>query len=263
MTVDSHATPSAPAVEAGEERAYLYGIVAADSDLTELVGLDGRSPLQLIPAGPVAAVYSAIPGEFDSPDQLNERDLAALVGRHDEVLRSIAARTTVLPVRFGAATTQPDRLATALRPSADQLAGQLSAVAGCSEWGLQVEIADRPEARSASSTARPASGTDYLRSRKEQRDGAATSRRELTDFVARVETALDGAGALAVVDLATDAKRVFNRSYLVPDSQSAAFLDTAARYEDELARLGGALRVTGPWIAYSFTAISLGGEPDD
>lgn len=265
ITVDSTTTPSAPAEESAEERAYLYGIVPAGSDLDGLTGLAGRDPLRLVESGPVAAVYSALPAHFAAADTLDEHALAQLVTRHDEVLRSIAARTTVLPVRLGVATTKPSALADALRAQGDQLAKQLAAVAGCSEWGVQIELAAGApnDAAPAPQAAPMTSGAQYLRSRKEAIADDTGSRRLLAEYARTVESDLAGAGAGSAVDLATDGRRVFNSSYLVPDAQSDAFVEAAARHQAEVARLGGTLRITGPWIAYSFADISLPEVADD
>lgn len=265
-TVDSASTPSAPTAEQADERAYLYGIVAAGSDLAGLTGLAGRLPLRVVESGPVAAVYSALPADFAAPDALDEHALAQLVTAHDEVLRSIAARTTVLPVRFGVATTQPARLARALRAEADRLAEQLAAVAGCSEWGVQIElVADPPggAGRARPPDAAMTSGAQYLRSRKEAIADDTSARRLLAEYARGVESDLGGAGATSAVDLSTDSRRIFNSSYLVPDAQSDAFVEAARRHHAAVTRLGGMLRITGPWIAYSFTEISLPEVRDD
>lgn len=265
-TVDSLTTPSAPTTEPAEERAYLYGIVAVGSRLDGLTGLAGLLPLRVVECGPVAAVYSALPADLAAPDTLDEQTLAKLVTGHDQVLRCIAERTTVLPVRFGVAATRPARLADALRAAGHRLAEQLAAVAGCSEWGIQIELV--ADASSGSAPARPqagpmTSGAQYLRSRKESIADDTDARRLLAEYARTVESDLGDAGAISAVDLSTDGRRVFNSSYLVPDAQSDAFVEAAGRHQAAVTRLGGTLRVTGPWIAYSFTEISLPDVADD
>lgn len=266
MTLDSQPAPAGGAFESdadsSAERAYLYGIVAAGSDLRGLTGLDGRSVLELAEAGEVAAVYSALPEAFDPSADLSEQDLATLVTRHDEVLRAIATRTTVLPVRFGAATRNPARLAAALAGSAAQLAEQLSAVAGCSEWGIQVERTE-PRPATSAAAAPASSGIEYLRSRKAELADGAQVRRQLIDVSDALVTDIGGAGGFTSVGLPTDNRRLVNASYLVPDGRVDEFRNRAAHHEAEIARLGGSLRITGPWIAYSFTSIELAGVADD
>jgi hypothetical protein len=109
----------------GDRAVYVYGVVAA-SDRTEVdapsVG-GGDAEIRRVPHGEIAAVVSDLPGD----------GLAAARGlrAHWAVLEGLAARTTVLPVRFGTAMDGDEAVREEfLAPNAERLSGFLEAFEG-------------------------------------------------------------------------------------------------------------------------------------
>jgi hypothetical protein len=80
---------------------YVYGVVRADARLPDGLSTEGGEEVSLLRHGDVAAVVSEI--RTDRPLGSRE-DLMA----HERVVESLAAKTTVVPLRFGAVVTAPD-----------------------------------------------------------------------------------------------------------------------------------------------------------
>jgi hypothetical protein len=109
---------------------YVYGIVGGDARLPEgLEGLGGGE-VSLIRHGDLAGAVSEI-----SPGQAlgTREDLMA----HEGVVEALAARTTTLPLRFGAVVTTADALVEEmLIPYHDWFADVLSDLAGTREYAI-------------------------------------------------------------------------------------------------------------------------------
>jgi hypothetical protein len=128
----------------------VYGIVRGDARLPrDLSGLGGED-ISLVRHGDLAGVVSEIP-----PSQVlgTREDLLA----HEDVVETLAAETTTLPLRFGAVVTTPDALVEEmLVPYRDWFMDVLADLAGAREFtvsGVYVEdtvirevLAEDPEA---------------------------------------------------------------------------------------------------------------------
>ncbi|XVQ15053.1 GvpL/GvpF family gas vesicle protein [Spirillospora sp. CA-255316] len=137
--------------EAGAEALYVYAIVPGDTELPEgLSGTDGGE-LSLVRHGDLAVVVSAV--STGRPFGARE-DLLA----HERVVETLAAETTVLPLRFGAVVRSADAVADELvAPHHDWFAGVLADFAGRAEFiviGTYVQdvvlrevLTEDPEAR--------------------------------------------------------------------------------------------------------------------
>jgi|GEM_PF-1577294 len=133
---------------------YAYGITDAATDTRDIVGLDGRTPVETLPVGDTALVTSTIDlallagleSEVTETGQLSETGrLAELASRHDRVMRLLLDRGPVLPLRFGTVLPDRERARRLLRASADDLAGELDRVRGHREWGLRVTPAQHDD----------------------------------------------------------------------------------------------------------------------
>jgi len=133
---------------------YAYGITDAATDTRDIVGLDGRTPVETLPVGDTALVTSTIDlallagleSEVTETGQLSETGrLAELASRHDRVMRLLLERGPVLPLRFGTVLPDRERARRLLRASADDLAGELDRVRGHREWGLRVTPAEHDD----------------------------------------------------------------------------------------------------------------------
>lgn len=127
MTTKPHA--EAPEREVGGDAlCYVYGIVPVDTDVPEgLSGTDGGE-LSLIRHDELAAVVSEI---FTDRPLGTREDLLA----HERVVESLAAETTVLPLRFGAVVRTADAVTDELMaPYHDWFAGVLTDLADRMEF---------------------------------------------------------------------------------------------------------------------------------
>jgi hypothetical protein len=126
---------------------YAYGITDAATDTHDIVGLDDRSPVEVLTVGDAALVASTIElgllagleSEVSETGQLSETGrLADLAGRHDRVMRVLLDRGPVLPLRFGTVLPDRPRVERLLRASAGELVDELDRVRDHREWGLRV-----------------------------------------------------------------------------------------------------------------------------
>src|SRR5262249_10236218 len=118
--------------EIGAQACYVYGILAADAPVPEgLHGLDGE--VSLFQHRDVAAGIGTPPR---NPSIGNRTDLLA----HEHVVDSIAATTTILPMRFAAAVDSPQGLVEEmLEPYQDQLVEALDELSGHVQFVLHGE----------------------------------------------------------------------------------------------------------------------------
>jgi hypothetical protein len=109
---------------------YVYGVVPADTAPPEgLTGTEG-SEVSLVRYGDLAAVVSEIAPE--GPLGTRE-DLLA----HERVVESLAAQTTMLPLRFGAVVTSADAVVDEmLAPHHDWFADAMTDLAGRMEFTI-------------------------------------------------------------------------------------------------------------------------------
>jgi len=116
---------------AAKEELYLYAIVGAScADRFDVSGLDGGE-VYAIPAGPVSAAVSRLRNGKLRPER---RHLAA----HENVLRHLLEKTSVLPMRFGITASCPKAIEKILSRNRQTLLEQLRRVAGKKEMGLRV-----------------------------------------------------------------------------------------------------------------------------
>lgn len=118
--------------EIGAQACYVYGIVAADAPVPEgLRGLDGE--VSSVQHRDVAAVVGPLPRNRSIG---NRADLLA----HEHVIDSIAATTTILPMRFAAAVDSPQGLIEEmLEPYQDELVEALDELSGHVQFVLHGE----------------------------------------------------------------------------------------------------------------------------
>ncbi|MGZ4628678.1 GvpL/GvpF family gas vesicle protein [Oryzihumus sp.] len=117
--------PPAPTVETGTQR-YVYGVVRADdgSDaVTDLAGATGEV-VAVVVHGELAAVVEAIPDADAVP-------AARFVRAHARVLDAVAARCSVLPLRFGTVVASDEAVVEELlAPDRDHLVDALEQLDG-------------------------------------------------------------------------------------------------------------------------------------
>ncbi|MET9829228.1 GvpL/GvpF family gas vesicle protein [Streptomyces sp. NPDC006385] len=259
---------------------YAYAVVrasgtaarSAQAALADVRGVAG-APVTLVRSGPVAAAVSAVPGEEFSEPALKTRleDLAWLESTaraHHHVIETLAARTTVLPLRLATVYLDESRVERMLGERQEVFSALLDRFDDHVEWGVKV-YAELPSASAPAPMPSPAghgaSGTEpdagraYLRRRRQHHQAREDTRRAAAEAVRRTEERARGLaverarhrpqqGTLARVP----GENLANDAYLVPRRLSEEFRDRMLHAADDLP--GVRVEVTGPWAPYSFTA---------
>ena len=257
MTVTASSTVS----EQSRKNRYLgvYGVVDRSFPLRGTAPSPDPLELELSTAGPVAAVYSWVdPGEFDDleADVSEDGRLAKLARQHDAVVRALASRGAVLPVRLGTVFSDPTSLTELLDETADDLAAELDRVRGCHEWDVRMQ-ARIESAIDLVSAPTDESGTAYLMRRRDERQQAVAAQAEMSTAMSAADETLT-ALAESVAELAVDASAMgMSRGYLVRTQRAAEFETEAVELASELERHGCNVRLSGPLPPYSFVKIRL------
>ncbi len=118
---------------------YIYGLVPADVEMSEdVVGVgDPPGAVRLVRHGEIAALVSEIPldSRLGTPD-----DLVA----HERLLDATAAEVPVLPIRFGAVMTTPDKVVDELlAPHHDDFLAALDELEGRVEYVVKARYVER------------------------------------------------------------------------------------------------------------------------
>jgi hypothetical protein len=240
---------------------YVYGIV---DRLPQGVGSgESGDGWELTGTGRVAVAHRWLdPAELDdlNADVAEGSRLADLARRHDSVVRALASRGAVLPVRLG--TLLPDR-ASVLRLLHDReqrLAAELDRIRDRGEWDVRIKAtqqnADQP-AEHAHAGGPGGSGTAYLvgrrdahRRRTELQESLLGRMTEVHDALSALADAVAGPGAIPETTSVSAA-------YLVDGRNEAVFTATAEEAVAELEGLGCVSLIRGPLPAYSFVDVRL------
>jgi hypothetical protein len=243
---------------------YVYGIVPACTHLPEGLMGTGGGRVRLVRHGALAGVISEIPaaGALGSRE-----DLLA----HESVVASLAARTTMLPLRFSAVVTTADAVAKEMLESCyDWFTGILAELEGRAEFSvagtyvqdtvLREVLAEEPEVMRLRESLRglPEDTGYYDRVRLGELIVHALDAKREVDTEDLVQTLSQYAVAVAPrppvnEDTAADA------AFLVADDDRANFRKAV----DELGyRWAGRikLRVLGPLAPYDFVPSPPGGQ---
>ncbi|CAL9337689.1 hypothetical protein SUDANB105_00204 [Streptomyces sp. enrichment culture] len=263
---------------------YVYAVVPASataSARTALAGVRGvaGAPVTVVDARAVAGAVSTVPGDEFSEAALRSRLedldwLEATARAHHLVVDTLAAHTTVLPLRLATVYRDDARVEEMLSDREQTFTALLDRLEGHLEWGVKV-YAEAAPAQAAPSPApgghgppggsadEPDSGRAYLRRRRQQYQSREDVWRAAEDAVRRTE---EQARGLAVDrarhrpqqgDLAEGPGRnVANDAYLVPRRLAEEFRERMRHAADGLP--GVRVEVTGPWAPYSFTTLPEG-----
>ncbi|MFJ6789690.1 GvpL/GvpF family gas vesicle protein [Streptomyces angustmyceticus] len=251
---------------------YAYAVALdADGALEEaLAGLPGVAdgPVHLIRAPRHREVVVAV-GPVPEPDfeeaalraHLEDLEWLESVARaHHRVIETLAARTTVLPLRLATVYLDDERVRQMLDARQEAFAERLSALAAHTEWGVKIYVeapaaTDRPAAPPADTGLSP--GRAYLSHRKAQRHARDDAYRDAEEVARRVEDAARGHAVDRVQhrvqqgELARGpGENVINDAYLVPLEDGENFRADILRAGE--GRSGVRVEVTGPWAPYSF-----------
>ena len=220
---------------------YLYAITdRPQAPLPDARGLDG-APLQTCEYEDVAAVYSV---GASSGVETSE----AALWQHEAVAEALMRDRAVLPVRFGVAFSGEPALRDSLSRRHPELGEALDRVRGRVEIGLRVRWEPPPAAEHPA--AEDGAGRAYLQARLE-------ARRRGEELADAIHGPLARAAVASRHTVLETPRLLLGAAYLVEADGVAAFRAQVDELAAEHPDLGFAC--TGPWPAYNFSRIELGG----
>ncbi|CAJ61666.1 MULTISPECIES: GvpL/GvpF family gas vesicle protein [Frankia] len=255
---------------------YAYGIVPEQSrHVSDLEGLVAGTGVRAVVRPPVALVVSDIELALlrDLEQDVSETGrLADLARRHDQVLRALAERGGVLPLRFGTVLPDAEQAYAVLDDPEQTLSRTLAQVQDTREWGLRVD-APQPVADAAPldqpidppvevAGLAPGSGTAYLTARRREIRAQEARREELGTLIEQADEELTAFARDTARRRGGRAGRMFDCAYLVPRLADEEFLAAARTLVRRLTQAGLDAEITGPWPPYSFVHVTLGGGGD-
>jgi hypothetical protein len=253
-----------------ERGRYLFAVATglADEDLAAEVGLDGQ-PLEIVEHDSLQAVVCDVDlAEFgEEPLRRNLEDLSwveKVARTHDAVVRSVAARATVAPLRLVTVCVGDESVVDRLRQWEVPLRAALTRVAGSREWSVKAYAAkagaEASDERGSAEDTRTGSGLAYLQRKRDVAQRRDRSRALLAETAEAVHVALAGRARASRLLAPQDPQlsgraeaMVLNGAYLVPESDEQRFAvlvdELRRRHPDVL------LEVAGPWAPYSFAVL--------
>lgn len=260
---------------AGGERVwYVYGVVAADTELAgELPGVDPHRPLTILTEGALAAVTSQVPLEEFDETRLREHlaDMVwveATARAHEAVLDDVRQQATVIPMRMCTVYRTEGGIREMLTRECEPLREAIDYLEGKAEWGIKV-FAD---------FARAGGGTQHVDAGAGEGSGAAYMERVRTERELReraMEVAEDAAAQIhdRLTAVAVDAQviplqrpevsghsgdMILNGVYLVAEDAVPAIREEVEAIRSEFEVHGIDIALTGPWPAYNFVPGAIG-----
>jgi hypothetical protein len=246
---------------------YVYCVVAAQRRpaLRGVRGIAGAGPVRLVDHGNSHGRLKRWLVVSDVPlDRYGEAAINARLSDIDWVSRAAVAHEAVVESFIGAAALVPMKLFTIFTDDAraveglgthDRIDAAVRRVRGRLEFGVRVTIDRQP--RQDKRPQRAASGAEYLKVKKAQRDRSAELAVNARGVVADLYDRLSGLAADAARRSASElpvksGPLLLDASFLVARAQAARFRRTVTRTARELAADGYRVTLTGPWPPYSF-----------
>ncbi len=265
--------------DAGGRGLYVY-CVGACAEVAPLFAassphaIEADAPLELIEAGELCAVTSAVPlSDYDEealPARLADATWTALRAmRHERVVEHFARRAAVVPLRFGTLYRARANVERMLRERAAELRGIVARLRGHEEWGVNL-YADRaqllaqivelsPRLRELSAQAGGATpGQAYLLQKKiaalRTDEARAESRRVAGEIEQELTRVSEAVARLRVLkdEASEHGDTVAKFAFLVARARFEEFRRAAERVADAHAGAGFKIELTGPWPAYNF-----------
>jgi hypothetical protein len=241
---------------------YLYCVARSASRPTI-----ARVPAGIPEAGPPAAhrldrtlwtITADVPLTIYGPSRLEPRlrDLdwvSQVAVAHERMVEHFARQLPVIPAKLFTLFSSRDRAVATLGQQSRAMRETMRRIAGAEEWGVRIF---RRAAAVAGTTPRAASGTDFLRAKRQARDAAATARGAAADAA---EAAFEQLRRHARDTRIRAARReagtnppLLDAAFLIAARSRARFNQEARRQASALARSGAELVLSGPWPAYNF-----------
>jgi hypothetical protein len=280
-------SPETSAPEAAPTRAqpagnglWAYCVLQAGEPLpSDVLGIDGESPLELVEADRLAALVSRVPlAEFGAEplrENLNDLNWLERVARgHEAVLERLLGESTIVPLRLCTIFESDQGVRDMLEREHDSLVRALDALRGREEWGVKLladgdRLAEAARARSSEVAAledelgtRTGGGAYMLGRRLERhvREAADVLAAEVADEVrAELQTCAIDSVVLPPQNpelSGHEGRMLLNCAYLVDAERVQELRDRVAELEQRHSELGVHIESTGPWPPYNFV---LGG----
>ena len=203
------------------------------------------------------------------------RWLEARVRAHQNILDSVVASHTLIPMRFCTLYRTEERIREMLEQHHVDFVEALTRLEGKREWGVKVycdsqalaqrvgQVSDRVKELEVE-MATKSSGAAYFMKKKLEETIAAEVERMSDEHAQRSHDRLSSHAAEAIISplqgkelTGRQEAMVLNGAYLVAEDQLAAFRAELANLQDEYGDLGFSYEMTGPWPAYNFSTIEL------
>jgi hypothetical protein len=236
---------------------WVYGVLdGAVAGPPSCAGVDGEHRVVLIRHARLAAVASAVSlaeyGEDQLRVTLEQLDrLEVIVRAHEHVLDETLELGPVVPFPICTIYSSSEGVRDMLEREYMPMRAALRRLTGMTEWGVKAYRTPRPVAP----TPAPASGLDYLKRKRAERESGDS----LATTVETVHARLRAVAAASVLSPPQDRRlsgrasaMLLNAAYLVADRDFPGFgamiEDLSRRYRDD----GLELELTGPWPPYHF-----------
>jgi hypothetical protein len=252
---------------------YLFAIARGPRRDVEVPGHAG-APVEVLEHRGLHAVVCDVDldefGEEGLRANLERLDWLERVARtHDEVVRAVAQRATVAPLRLVTICADDESVRRRVDDLHDDLVRSLDRVEGRSEWSVKVYARPDPpapaEAAEAGEAAGPGraveGGAAYLRRKRAEADHRRATGDRLAVEAEEIHAAL-AAHSVASRRLQPQDPQlsgrtdpmILNAAFLLPDGDTASF-DAAVRALSEQHR-ATEIQVQGPWPPYSFAVLA-------
>lgn len=266
---------------ASESLWWAYCVVPARAIASlpdELEGIEPGTTVQVVHEGELAALVSPVPAEEYDDVRLREHleDLSWLeltARMHEAVLEAVLDRVSLVPLRLCTLYRDLEGIRRLLGEQAEALAGSLSRVDGCAEWGVKVfaGVTATEAAGAQDESEDPAiggPGSTYLVHRRRERERAervsALRAQCAEDVHQRVCACARAAGTNPPQSRelhGRDMTMVLNGVYLVESERTGELSELIGALKDEWEPAGFVLELTGPWPAYNFVSDAIGVVP--
>jgi hypothetical protein len=246
--------PLVPTPSHGDQALYLYGVspATAKAPAIAMVGIDGEHGVEAIAcSGFLCWVTPVNAHEFaaELARKMEELEwLAESSVRHQRVVSAIAAKTTLLPARFGTIFLSHESLSGDVESRAKKLAAAFELVKNADEWGVKVFLT--APAKPALISAK--SGKDYLQ--KKAKAIAAERKAGPDDEVQKLASELEKVTRGSAVSNKVSSGQQglqWQSSFLLPRAKRKQWDAVLKKYAQ---RWGDSRRIeaSGPWPPYSF-----------
>jgi hypothetical protein len=236
--------------------------------------IESDARIEMIAAGPVAAIASEVPladyGEGAIAERLSDPSWTALRAmRHEQVAEHFARLASVIPLRFGAIYLSRERIEQMLSENREQFSKIINRLRGREEWGINLYV-NRAALREAVTTLSPrlrelgeraetaSPGQAYLLRKEIESLKADEVRAQMRRAISEIESELarlsdDSARLRVMKDEAREhAEAAAKLAFLVSRDRFDEFRLTAENLAERYATSGFSIELTGPWPGYNF-----------